>query len=408
MTAGALFTETVLLARYLGAARLGTFVLVIAYAEAIQQILDFRTREAMTRYLSGFLARSEEERAVAVTKLLWLADFVVVVTAFLIVNVTAPIVAPHLTDDPDAVMLIRIYAIAMLLSGLVATAGAVLRVFDRFRMAFLAGVSSILCRLAIIVGLVVSGSGLEGLVLGRVAGEIIAAVIIGSLAFMLLKHALWPHRHAPLRALKGQRREILHFLVHMNLQGMIRAAATKLDVLSVGVIAGPSAASIYKIGVQFGSSPLLFADPLFISVYPMFSRWHAMGVPESIRSVGRKSSIVLALLAIPTAALLAIESESILSHVVGEDFADAWLPMVIILVGVLPAVIFFWARAAMLALGDARKATTMLIVGTGAQFALLLALTPLYGATGAAIGFATLYLVAALMYLSYLRRRDLI
>ena len=89
--------------------------------------------------LGGFLARDEKDEAVAVVKLLWIVDVCVVSLAFVIVFVTAPLVAPHLTDDPSSTELMRVYAAAMLLGGLDATAGSILRVFDRFRLSFLTG-----------------------------------------------------------------------------------------------------------------------------------------------------------------------------------------------------------------------------------------------------------------------------
>jgi O-antigen/teichoic acid export membrane protein len=302
----------------------------------------------------------------------------------------------------------RIYAIALLLGGLDATAGAVLRVFDRFRLAFLTSVSSFALRLMIVIELVDRGSGLDGLVWGRVVAELVTTLILGTAAFMLLKKALWPHRGAAFAALRGLRREILHFLVHMNLQGSLKAVATKLDVLCVGVLAGPGAVGLYKVAVQLGSSPLLFADPLFTSVYPLFSRWYAVGQAREIRSVGRKSSIILTVVAVPTAVVLAVESRQLLSFLFGPDFADAAWPMTIVLIGVLPTVLFFWGRAAILASGNARAATGIVTAATIAQFAALFALTPFYGASGAAVGFALTSIVSVLMTARYLHRKKLL
>ena len=406
--AAGMFAETIVLGRYLGAAQYGVYLLVLAFPEVVQLVLDFRTREAMTRYLGGFLERDDGQRAVAVVKLLWLVDLGVVATAFLAVYVTAPIVAPHLTDNPEAAQLMRIYAIALLLGGLDVTAGAVLRVFDRFRLAFVTAVIAFALRLVIMIGLVDRGSGLEGLVWGRVAAEAFATVILGSAAFVLLKQALWPHRGAPLAALRGLRREILHFLVHMNLQGSLRAAGTKLDVLCVGILAGPGSVGLYKVAVQLGSSPLLFADPLFMAVYPLFSRWQAAGRIADIRSVGRKSTIVLAVIAVPAVGVLVIESRQLLSFLFGADFGDAAWPMTIVLIGVLPSVLFFWGRAAILALGDARTVTKIVTAATLAQFAALFALTPLLGASGAALGFGLTSVVSVLMTARYLRRKELL
>ena len=408
VTAGAFFFETVVLARHFGRTTYGVYLLVIAYPEAVQLFLDFRTREALTRYLGGYLARDEKRKAIAVVKLLWLVDLGVVTLAFAIVFVTAPLVAPHLTDDPSSTELMRVYGVAMLLGGLDATAGSIIRVFDRFRLSFLVGTGSTLLRLLIIVGLVVGGAGLEGIIVGRVVSEVAATIIIGSAAFMLLKRTLWAQRRSRIQVLRGQRREIFQFLLHMNVQGSIRAAASKLDVIAVGLLGGPGTASLYKVGVQFGSSPLLFSDPLFSALYPQFVRLQALGEYARIRSIGKRATIALGVVALPVAILLAVWSESIVTFLVGPSFSDAWLPMVIVLFGVLPAVLLFWGRAAMLAFGDAMSATKIIGVSLIVQFSLLLTLVRPFGATGAAIGFAGLYVVSAVMTLGYLRRRELV
>jgi O-antigen/teichoic acid export membrane protein len=82
--------------------------------------------------------------------------------------------------------------------------------------------------------------------------------------------------------------------------------------------------------------------------------------------------------------------------------------MVIVLIGVLPAVLLVWGRAAMLALGDAAVATRILSISIAAQFALLLLLVRPFGATGAAVGFAAMYAILAGLTLVYLRARELV
>jgi O-antigen/teichoic acid export membrane protein len=402
------FIETILLARYLGARGFGVYVLIIAYPEAVQMVLDFRTREAMTRYLGEFLARKQLAEAVAVVKLLFVVDAVVLMAAFGIVITTAGLVAPWLTDRAGAASLMQIYAIAVLLGGLDTTAGSVLRVFDRFGLSFLTGGGVMLLRLAIIAMLISGGAGLHGLIWGRVGAEAIRTLFIGGSAAFLLKRALWAQRRATPRALAPRRREIARFLMHMNLQGTVRAVASKLDVLTVGALAGPSAASLYKIAMQFGSSLLLLSDPLFVAVYPMFTRWRALGRIRELRSVGRKLSLVLCVLAVPIACFLVFKSRLVISAAVGSEFAAASTPMIVILLGVLPAVVLFWARAVMLAEGDTGIATKIAVGSVVAQFAVLLTFVQAQGALGGAVAFTVSNLVTVVASLIYLRRRTLL
>ena len=231
----------------------------------------------------------------------------VVTLAFAIVFVTAPLVAPHLTDDPSSTELMRVYGVAMLLGGLDATAGSIIRVFDRFWLSFLVGTGSTLLRLLIIVGLVVGGAGLEGIIVGRVVSEVAATIVIGSAAFMLLKRTLWAQRRSRIHVLRGQRREIFQFLLHMNVQGSIGLPPRSWTSLQSGCLEAPGTASLYKVGVRFGSSPLLFSDPLFSALYPQFVRLQALGEYARIRSIER-ATIALGVVAIPVAILLAVWS----------------------------------------------------------------------------------------------------
>ncbi|MCA1706190.1 MAG: hypothetical protein LC808_24160, partial [Actinobacteria bacterium] len=68
VTTAAGLLETVVLAHFLSPHGLGVFILLIAYPEAVQQLLDFRVRDGMTRYLAGFLAQGRRREAVAVVK----------------------------------------------------------------------------------------------------------------------------------------------------------------------------------------------------------------------------------------------------------------------------------------------------------------------------------------------------
>jgi O-antigen/teichoic acid export membrane protein len=408
VTIGAIFVETILLARYLGSHTYGVYLLVLAYPQAVQLFLDFRTREALTRYLSGFLATRRFAEAVAVTKLLWLIDAIVVSCAFIIVFTTAPWVGPRLTGNPSSTILIQISAIGLLIGGLDSIAGSIIRVYDRFKLAFATSVAAMSLRLSIFVILVVFGAGIKTLVWAPVLSELCTTLILGTTALILLRASLGQYRRSPISTLRSRYREIAGFLFHTNLMSAIRAAATKLDVLTVGLVAGPSAASTYKISVQFGSIPMVLADPLLLAVYPAFGRLAALGKLEALRSIGRRASLAVGAVATPVTLFLAAGSGVVITGVLGKGYEKATVPMAIVLVGVLPSAVLFWGRAAILALGDAKYGSLIIATATGIQFGLLLALTPSFGPDGAAVGFAAMNVSVSLLTAMYLLRKGLI
>lgn len=408
LSAGAILVETALLGRHLGVRQFGVYVLVIAYPEAVQMILDFRTREAMTKYLSEFLALDERASAAALVKVLWVIDAAVSAVAFGIVVATAPFVAGHLVDRPDAAHIMVIYAIGMFFGSLDATAGTILRVFERFPLAFGGAAATSLIRLGLIVAAVAGGAGVGGVVWARVAAEVATTAIMGALALFLLKRALWRERGSSFSVLRGRSRELTRFLVSTNLLGFLKVASSKLDVLIIGFLATPAIVGTYKVAVQFGSSPLLLSEPLFLAIYPSFSRWWALGLHDQIRSIGRRITLLLAALAIPAGVGLAYASRPLLSVTVGHDFERAATPLAILLAGIIPVVILSWTRAAILSMGAAGVATKIAAVGAAVELVLLFVLVPSFGASGGTTSLALMNLSALGLTLVYLRRRSML
>jgi O-antigen/teichoic acid export membrane protein len=400
--------EVILLARYLSPHGLGVFLLIVAYPEAVQQLLDCRAPEAMTRYLGQFLAEGRKRRAVALVKLLWLIDVAVSAVALAIVLLTAGFVSSVLLDDDGFGRLMAIYAVGMFAASLDTASPAILRVLDRFSLSFAVGATSALVRLLLIVAMISAGAGLEGLIWATVAASIAGTVVSGALAFRELKRVLWDHRRAPLSVLRDSLKEISFFLLSTNLAGTVRLASTKLDTLVVGLLAGPATVSIYKVALQLGSAPLYLSEPLFVAAYPSFVRAHTLGHLAEIRQTTRRLTILLAATAVPSALVLALEGRAVVGLTVGDDFAPAVAPFAIVLLSVLPALVFFWTRARILSLGGAAALLRIVTVATGLQIVGLFVFVPAFGATGAAISMAVMNLTAVAFQILFLHRRRLL
>ena len=400
----AALVETVILAHALSPQRFGVYVLVLAYPEAVQQVLDFRVRDAMTKYLGEFAERGDGPRAVAIVKLLWLADVVVGVVVFAIVAATAFLVARHLLDDPALAWLLVVYGAGVLVGSLDTASGAVMRVLDRYALAFGTGATAEAQRVALVAGVIAAGGGLHALVLARAAAHAVATVVQGAGALIALKPLAWPHRRTRMSALGGRGREITQFLVSTNLLGALRAASTKLDVLLIGALATPAAVALYRVALQFAKVPLLVSDALGTVAYPMFARDVAGGRLADARALARRLSIALAVVAVPATAAAAAVSQPLIELVAGAHFAGAATPFRILLLGIVPAVVFFWTPLLLLALGRAGLLLRLGAISLVAQFVLIVALVPKWGATGGAWGMAVAFASAIALYLVALRR----
>ena len=404
----AVFLETVILARYLGAEELGVFLLVVAYPEAVQQLLDFRLRDAMTKYLAEFMTHRRHREAVSLVKLLWVIDVAVAVLALLIVVATAGIAADLFVPESGTAHLMRIYAIGVFVASLDSASGPVLRVMDRFGLAFFTGASAYAGRLGLIVAVVALEGSLEALVWARVGGELLLAVLQAGAALWVLRPFLWNDRHAPMSLLSDRSREIRNFLFNTNLTGVVRLAATKLDTLLVGLLASPSTVSIYKVGLQFSKAPLLVSDSLHLAVFPAFARDFARGQFRQMRETARRSSVVVAVLSLPVMLVVAIEGDAIIAALLGDSFRDAGTSLLICLSGVIPYVAFFWLYPLLLTTGHASAFLRIVTVATVAQLVAILVLVPPLGAAGAAAGFALNYIIVVALGMRFVQRRRIL
>jgi O-antigen/teichoic acid export membrane protein len=404
----ALFAETIILARYLEPAELGVLLLAFAFPEAVQQLLDFRIKDATTKYLSEFLAHDRPRHGLALVKLLWFIDVAVGAGALLIVLATAGIAAELFVDDPDAARLMRIFAIGMFFACLDSAAGSILRVMDRFGLAFAAGVTGTAGRVGLIVLVVALGGGLEALVWARVGGELLLALLQGAATIAVLRPLLRYRREAPVSLLGERRREIRDFLFHTNLTGIARMASGKLDTLLLGALATPSAVSFYKLGLQFARVPALATDALHVALFPAFARDFAKGLMRQIRNTARTSSLLVAAVMLPALVVGGVFGDSLIAAIAGESFRDAGTPFFICLVGITPLVVFFWLPPLLLTTGHARALLQTVIAGTVTQLVALVALTPSMDEAGAALGFALGSFVTVALGLAVVIRRDLL
>lgn len=398
--------ETILLARYLTPSELGLLFLIFAYPEAVQQLLDFRTRDAVTRYLGEFLARDDRERAAALIKLLWLVDVAVAAAAYAIVLATAGLAAHILLGDSDRSGQLVLYGIALLLGSADTASGSMLRVAGRFRLASLVGSTAAVVRVGLIAAAVAVDAGIWGLIWARVLAELATTLLQGVPAFWVLREILWKHRAAPVALLRDRFGEIARFLFSTSLTGAVRMASSKLDTLLLGVLATPATVGLYKIAVQLGTGVLRGADALFATVYPEFARLHGVGREQEIRSLRRKASVLVAALVLPIAVVVVALSSDVLRVLVGHAYTRAALPFAIILVGVLPTVCFFWVRALLLARGRSGAVAKIELAGTVVQLGTLVALAPILGVTGAALSVAALFVVVLALQLGESARAD--
>lgn len=404
----AVLAETVILARHFGPAAYGVFLLVLAFPEAVLQVLDLRVREAMNRYLGSAFALDDHPRAVSLLKLFWVVDVAVGLLCFLIVVVAAGPAAELLTGTGEHADLMVIAAFGLFASTLDSAAGTVMRILDRFRLVFFASAIGIIARLLLVIGAVAGSGTLEAVVWARAIAEIVFTGVLAVAGLGLLRRMLWPHRHAPVKALGPQRTEITRFLMTTNLAGTLKMAATKLDTMLIGVLATPATVAVYRFALQFARAPMLLTDALSTAYFPTISRLVALERRGEIRRIVTRTTRLLTLGVVPPTVVAAVLGGEILGLMGGSQFEDGGLVFAICIAGVLPYALLFWQGPVLLSEGRPGAVLRSQAAGTFLQLLLLLVLVPPFGAEGAAVALAAGLVVVVLVQARHVRSGHLL
>lgn len=404
VTVGLQLLETIMVARFLGVEQYGVFVLIASYPEVILQFLDFRVREAMTKYLAEFMLRDEKAQAVALVKLLWLLDVGTGLLAFLIVVFTAALAIGWLNLDEVVKPLIITYSFGLFFASLDGASGSVLRVFDRFAWAFWLSSIGNLARFGLLLAAVFWGQSLVAIVWARAVSELIMTGLLGSASFIVLKRHLWPYRKSRLKVLETHWRGLAGFMFHTNFAATFKAAVSKLDVLILGFFIPASTVGVYKIASKFAQLLLLISDPLVTAVLPNFIRQYNLREFKGLLKLAWRTSVLITPIALLGALILGVAAEPLITLTVGPSFLMAVTPLRIMLVGIIFAVAFIWVRPTLIVLGRADLLSLIGFVTNGIQLTLLWYFASRWGAVAGAVGLSVQFILYVGLELFFLWR----
>jgi O-antigen/teichoic acid export membrane protein len=392
-----LFFETIVLARFLGATVLGYFVLIRAYPEAVQQVLDCRTYETMVRYLGESVAHDRRDHAAAVVRLVWIVDAAAGLIAFAIVLATASIAARHIVHDAGATGLVAVYAVSQFVGTLDSASGSVTRVFDRFGLASVVGIAGSVTRFVGIVVVLALGGGVSALIYVLVGVQLASTFSAGGVALALLRRRAGFRIWGTTAILGEKRKEMLRFLLFSNITGTLKMSSDKLVFVIIGALGSPVTAAQYKVASQTGSSLMLFTGPFYQVIYPPMAKLVAKKRWDAVFTDLRRLRRTTLTFAMPGAIIASALMVPLIPLVFGKSFAPAVIPGIVVLWGVVPGVVVFWRRPLLLTLGQAGRLTKYQAIAVAIQLLLAALLVKPIGALGAAVSLLVmLWLTASL------------
>lgn len=406
--AGAALIETVLLARFLGLEKFGAFAVIFSATELIFGLLDFRTGEAVTKFLPEFRQARDNKPVVAFLRLIFAVDGAVAVSGICATLAFSSVAPKWLSVSSELAHLLIILALGAATKTVVRSVGAILRVTGAFALATKLGIISNLARL-LLVGM--------GAAMAPTIATISWMAALSDFTFCLLMLAGFVSS-APSRSShtadagilfdRVRRQSVFKFLFSTNLASTLRTLSTKLDVLVIAALTSIGVVALYKVAARIAGTLLLFSDPLLIAVYPEIAQLHAVKAVTRLKSMLVIFTKVLSVFAGVMILAFVCCGETIIRKLVGLEYATAYPITLAMLAGASIAMIFFWARPLLLVYGMANQLVIVGLIVVCVKFAALYLLVPIWGALGAGLAFSLYYVLSILMFLSliFARERD--
>lgn len=373
-------------ARGLGLEQFGVFVLLQTYVQVIMALATFQSWQAVIRYGAICIENKDASAFQALVKFTTLLDIAGVVVGAAIGYVAAPLIGPYVGWNNEVIGYAQPFSLAILFT-ILATPTGLLRLYDRFDLLAVQAVATPMVRL-IGIGLAVF---FEAPFWVYLSAWFVANVIGGA----VLTCIGWreAHRHGwlkgmnlSLRGLTVPHGGIWRFSIFSNLHASLQIITGQMSTFLVGMVAGPAAAGLFKIGRDLATAISRPADLLNQSIYPEFARMGSRGDWRDFKKLIVRGGAVAGSGAAVMLVLSVMAGPLFISTFFGPAFGEAYWPLVLLVATAGMMLCGFPMEPALYAMG---RPSIPLRIETGVILAIylptLVVLTRIHGPLGAAI-----------------------
>ena len=380
--AGTSFLETIILARYLALTDFGVLVTVTAAAELIYGLLDFRSGEAVIKFIPEIRSLKGNRGACAFLKIILLLDAVVAVCGLGITVILGAVILKWsgLQEAYFASLLIISFGLAVRCT--VRSCGSYFRICGRFNQATIIGSSVMLCRLALMVIAAKLSPTVSGFSWASAWANILFTIAVGTAFLVIGRDDGLRWVRSPIRLIDNMWRPLAGFLVSTNIAGTLKVLSTKLDTLLIAGLTSPEMVAIYRVAARISGSVIVLSDPLLVAIYPELSHLQASGRMGQLRRLILPLSLGLGACSALLVSGFVIGGRWILGAVAGPQYGSAYPVVLIMFIGSVVSMTFFWVRPLLLLRGHAHTLVWIYAVGLFVQLGALYLLVPFMGAAG--------------------------
>lgn len=343
--------QSILVGRILGPSMFGILAALFSFTTVVNMFASFRMNELVVRYVGHYQENNDQQKAAAVFKLAGLLEISSSFFAFLLVFIFAPLGARFFAHDPSLVPWFRIYGTIVLANMIFETANGLLQIFDRFRIIAIIDVASTAVTLSLVVIAFFARMDFAAFVIAYMSGKILGSVAI-SISAIVEASRVWGGDwwRSPLKILSSEMRSLLTFAISTNISSTISLVAKNSEMLWVSAFLGTKEAGYYKTAMSLAGIIQLPIAPLPKATFPALAREIARKKWDNVRVVIRQGSILASVYSVPVTFGLVLFGKWVIDLTYGPAYLPTYEPLIILLIGYTFVNVFYWNRAALLAL----------------------------------------------------------
>ncbi len=396
--AGIAFGLQILLARLLGHAPYGVYILAFTSIATAAIILQLGFGTATLRFVPGYRAGGEWELLRGLLResgrVVWCASGGVA----LLVIAVATLLRPG--ADSTLLWTFCVAAVALPLMTTQHLAEARLRAFDRL---VLSRVAPEVLQPLLLGGFVLAVAGARGNV-GAVAAMLCAVIATG---LTLLFSNVTLRRVAP-RAFHGPAREDTRVwrttAFQLTVFSTTMLVIGQIDVVAAGALLGPEAAASYSTASRISKFVPFGLTAINIALAPMAARLFHAGRIDELQRVTLRAAAAIFVTTVPLAIGAIVYGRSLLG-LFGPEFVAGYGALVLLTLGRAVNALCGPTSILLTMSGNQRDATLIAVGSAVLDGSLLLILVPSFGLLGAAAATATTTVAWNLALLFMVRRR---
>ncbi len=356
--------QSILAGRILGPSSFGILAALFSFTSVVNVFASFRMNELVVRYVGHYLENKDTQKAAAIIKLAGLMEIGSSGFAFLLVYLLAPLGARFFARDPDLVSWFQIYGIIILANMVYETSLGLLQIFDKFRAIAIIDVLSNGITLLLVIIAFFAELDFAAFVVAYMSGKITGSVGVSIIAVIEAGRS-WGRDwwSSPLKSLRSEIRSIFTFVFSTNLSGTISLVAKNSETLWVSAFIGTKEAGYYKTAMSLAGILQLPVAPLPKATYPALAREIARKNWMNVRVILKQGSLLASAYSIPVTIGLVLLGKWVINLTYGPAYLPTYDPLIILLIGYTFVNIFYWNRAALLALARPVFPTIVNFVG---------------------------------------------